>query len=215
VSETPAHQPADTALIVVDVQNDFCAGGALAVPDGDAVVPIINRLMAVFDTVVASLDYHPAGHGSFASSHEGAAVGDLVDLAGVEQVLWPDHCVADTFGSELHPDLENDPITTFTVKGTDPHVDSYSVFHDNAKGSDTGLADWLRDRGIRRVVLTGLALDYCVKFSALDAVAEGFEATVIVDATRAVNLSAGDGDAAIEQMRDAGVHIAHAADFVS
>jgi len=202
------------ALLVVDVQNDFCAGGALAVPDGDAIVPLVNELMGRFATVVASLDYHPAGHGSFASSHEGAQVGEVIELAGITQVLWPDHCVADTSGSELHPDLLNDPITTFTIKGTNPLVDSYSAFRDNAQDGDTGLADWLRARGITHLAVCGLALDYCVQLSVLDALDEGFDTTLIVDATRAVNLQPGDGEAAIAHMRDAGAHIAQAADFL-
>ncbi|MCL2818699.1 MAG: bifunctional nicotinamidase/pyrazinamidase [Actinomycetia bacterium] len=201
----------DTALIVVDIQNDFCGGGALAVPDADAVVPVINDLMGRFQTVVASLDYHPAGHGSFASSHEGKAVGDMVALGEVDQVLWPDHCVADTYGSELHPDLLNDPITKFVLKGTDPAIDSYSAFRDNAQGGDTGLATYLHEAGIIKVVVVGLALDYCVKFTALDAVKNGFETTVVVDATRAVNLAPDDGEAAIAQLRDAGVAIAQVA----
>ncbi|MCL2491381.1 MAG: bifunctional nicotinamidase/pyrazinamidase [Coriobacteriia bacterium] len=201
----------DTALIVVDVQNDFCAGGALAVPDGDAIVPLANDLMDRFDLVVASLDYHPPGHGSFASAHEGSNVGDVVTLGAVDQLLWPDHCVADTYGSELHPDLLNEPITKFVLKGTDARVDSYSAFRDNASGGDTGLANYLREEGVTKVVIVGLALDYCVKFTALDAVAEGFDTTVVVDATRSVNVAPGDGEKAIAELRDGGVHIAYAA----
>jgi len=204
---------ATTALLIVDVQNDFCEGGALAVPDADSIVPLINDLMGRFDWIVASLDYHPPGHGSFASSHEGRAVGEVIDLHGVDQVLWPDHCVADTYGSELHPDLLNEPITTFMIKGTDPNVDSYSTFRDNAKGSDTGLAKWLGENGITDLVVVGLALDYCVKFSALDAIDAGFETTVALDATRAVNLQPDDGDKAVAELRAAGVRIANAKDY--
>jgi nicotinamidase/pyrazinamidase len=196
-----------TALIVVDIQNDFCAGGALAVPGADEVVPLVNDLMDAFEVVVASLDYHPAGHGSFASSHEGHQVGEVISLYGVDQVLWPDHCVADTFGSQLHEGLQNDPIDKFVLKGTDPRIDSYSAFRDNASDAETGLATWLRDEGITRAAIVGLALDYCVKATALDAVADGFETTVIVDATRAVNLSPDDGDKAIEELQTAGVLI--------
>ena len=205
---------ADSALIVVDVQNDFCKGGALAVPDGDAVVPVINRLMGAFPTVSASLDYHPAGHGSFASSHAGKAVGDVVKLSGTDQMLWPDHCVADTYGSELHPDLANEPIDTFVTKGRDPQVDSYSAFRDNANNHATGLADWLREKGIKKVYVAGLALDYCVKATALDALAEGFDTTVLADATRAVDATPGDGDAALAELEQAGVHIAHSSDIL-
>ena len=195
-------------LLVVDVQNDFCEGGALAVPDGDAVVPVINRLMGGFRLVVASLDYHPANHASFASAHVGRHPAETISLNGISQVLWPDHCVADTFGSELHPDLLNDPITKFVLKGTDSSVDSYSAFRDNAQNHSTGLAAWLREEGVTHVVVTGLALDYCVKFTALDALAERFDTTVVTDATRAVDLQCGDGDRAIEQLRAAGAHIA-------
>lgn len=198
----------EIALLVVDVQNDFCAGGTLAVPDGDAVVEVINNMMDSFSTVVATLDYHPAGHGSFASSHEGKNIGDFIKLGGVDQVLWPDHCVGDTRGSELHPDLRNDPISQFVLKGTNPEVDSYSGFRDNAHGHDTGLATYLRDLGITDVYIAGLALDYCVKFTALDAIAEGFNVTLVQDATRAVNLAPADGDHAICDMALAGVILA-------
>lgn len=204
---------AKTALIIVDIQNDFCEGGALAVPDGDSIVPVVNDLMGRFKWIAASLDYHPAGHGSFASSHEGRNVGDIVDLHGVDQVLWPDHCVAGTYGSELHDDLLTESIATFVVKGADPQVDSYSAFRDNAQESDTGLANWLREKGIANVVIVGLALDYCVKFTALDAIAEGFDTAVVVDATRAVNLQPDDGEKAIDELRNAGVRIAYAADI--
>jgi len=199
---------------VVDVQNDFCEGGALAVPDADSIVPLVNDLMSKFDCVVASLDYHPAGHGSFASSHEGKSAGEVIPLHGVDQVLWPDHCVEETYGSELHPDLKSELITKFVLKGINPLVDSYSAFRDNAREHTTGLGKWLCEEGIAQVVVVGLALDYCVKFSALDAVAEGFETTVVVDATRAVNLASDDGDKAIEELRAAGVHIAQSSGFI-
>jgi len=203
-----------TALLVVDVQNDFCAGGALAVPEGDAVVAPINALMDRFDVVVASLDYHPPGHGSFASSHPGKRVGETVFLNGANQTLWPDHCVSDTYGSELHEDLDNDSITKFVLKGMDPKVDSYSAFKDNVRVGDTGLAQWLRDEGVTQVYVTGLALDYCVKFTALDAVAEGFDTTVIADATRAVNLDPKDGKRTLKELESAGVRLTHSTEYL-
>jgi nicotinamidase/pyrazinamidase len=203
----PENPRSVTALIVVDIQNDFCDGGALAVPGADEIIPIVNDLMDDYDVVVASLDYHPAGHGSFASSHEGRTVGEVVVLQGVDQVLWPDHCVADTSGSELREGLRNDPIDKFVLKGTDPAIDSYSAFRDNTSDADTGLTKWLREVGVTKVTIVGLALDYCVKATALDAVADGFDTTVIVDATRAVNLSADDGEKAIEELKAAGVQV--------
>lgn len=194
----------DEALLVVDVQNDFLAGGALAVPRGDEVLPVINGLMDEFDSVIATIDYHPKGHVSFASSHEGRAIGDVVEVDGVAQMLWPDHCVQNSVGAELAEELRNGPLTKFVCKGIDPLVDSYSAFFDNNGQNDTGLAEYLRDCGISKIFVCGLALDYCVKFSVLDALHLGFDVTLIEDATRAVNAEEGDGERAIAQMRAAG-----------
>lgn len=192
------------ALIVVDVQNDFVPGGALAVPDGDAVVPVANWLAAAAPFVVATQDWHPLGHSSFASSHPGHAPGDTVILGGIEQVLWPDHCVQNTAGAQLHPDLDLAGIDEVVRKGTDPDIDSYSAFYDNGHLKDTGLASLLRARRVRRLWVLGLATDYCVRFSVLDALAEGFETHVVRDGVRAVDLTPGDGDRALSEMVGAG-----------
>jgi len=194
----------DTALLVVDIQNDFLTGGALAVPRGNEVVEVVNGLMDGFDVIVATVDYHPRGHVSFASSHEGRAAGDVVQIDGCAQMLWPDHCVQDSIGAELVEELHNDPITQFVCKGTDPLVDSYSAFFDNSGRNDTGLAAYLRGCGISKIFVCGLALDYCVKFSVLDALNLGFDVTLIEDATRAVDADEGDGERAVAQMCAAG-----------
>ena len=195
------------ALLLIDLQNDFLPGGSLAVPDGDAVVPVANRLMPAYDLVVATKDWHPAGHGSFASGHAGKQPGEVVELAGLPQVLWPDHCVQHTRGAELHADLNAGGIDEVVTKGTDSGIDSYSGFFDNGHRKATGLTDLLRARGVDAVDIAGLALDYCVKFTALDAVKEGFTTTVLLDGCRAVNLQPGDGDAAVAEMQAAGVQV--------
>lgn len=195
------------ALIVVDLQNDFMPGGSLPVPDGDAVVPVANRLMPRFDLVVASQDWHPAGHGSFASQHPGNKPGDVVDLNGLDQILWPDHCVEGTDGAALHADLSKDRVAKVFYKGTDLGLDSYSTFFDNAHRKSTGMGDYLREQGVTDVYLLGLATDYCVKFSALDAVECGFKVHVIDDGCRGIDLHAGDVSKALDEMRAAGVEI--------
>jgi nicotinamidase/pyrazinamidase len=196
-----------SALIVVDVQNDFCAGGALAVPDGQAVVPIINRLMDQVDIVVATQDWHPADHGSFASQHAGKRPFDTIELAGLPQVLWPDHCVQGTAGAELRADLAAHRIARVFRKGSDPAVDSYSGFFDNARRRSTGLGDWLRAQGITCVLVGGLATDYCVQWTALDAASLGFTTSVFQQACRGIDARPGDIAAAFEKMRQAGVRI--------
>jgi len=196
-----------SALIIVDVQNDFVPGGALAVPEGDKVVPIINRLQPNFDLVVATQDFHPPGHGSFASSHAGKKVGDITRLAGLPQILWPDHCVQGTPGAEFVKELETARFARIFQKGTDPGIDSYSGMYDNGHQKSTGLAEYLKEQGITDLYLVGLATDYCVKFTALDAVKEGFKVHVIREACRGVNLLPRDVDRSIDQMRKAGVEI--------
>ncbi len=196
-----------TALIVVDVQVDFLPGGPLAVPDGDAVVPVINGLMDGYDLVVATQDWHPPTHGSFATNHPGRRPGDRVDLHGLEQVLWPTHCVRGTPGADLAAGLCPDRIEAIFRKGTDPAVDSYSGLFDNGRRRPTGLADYLRGRGVRSVAVCGLATDYCVKATALDAAAGGFAVTLLADACRGVDLRPGDVAAAVEQLRQAGVRV--------
>ncbi|NLS91999.1 MAG: bifunctional nicotinamidase/pyrazinamidase [Planctomycetaceae bacterium] len=194
-------------LLLVDLQNDFCPGGALGVPEGDLVVPIANRLIDAFELVVATQDWHPADHGSFAANHPGKRPGDVIELDGLEQILWPVHCVQNTPGAEFHPELNLDRVTHVFQKGTDPKVDSYSSFFDNRRRVTTGLADYLRDQGVRRLCLCGLATDYCVVFTALDAVELGFETWVVEDACRGVNLKPGDVDRAVAEMRSQGVKI--------
>ena len=193
------------ALVLVDMQNDFVPGGALAVPEGDQVVAVANRLMPQFDHVVATQDWHPADHGSFAANHPGRVPGDTVDLDGVEQILWPVHCVQNTHGAAFVDGL--DEVERVFRKGTDPRIDSYSGFHDNGRRKSTGLGDWLRDHGVTTVHVMGLATDYCVLATALDSVAEGFETHLIREGCRGVCLQPGDDQRAIDEMADAGVII--------
>lgn len=175
-------------LLVVDVQNDFCPGGRLAVPDGDAVVPVINRLALAFDHAVLTQDWHPAGHRSFASVHDGRQAFETVDMPYGAQTLWPDHCVQGTPGAELHPGLDVPNSQLLLRKGWHPAIDSYSAFFENDRRTPTGLASYLRERGLKRVFVAGLALDFCVRYSAEDAHAAGFEVVVIEDACRAIDL---------------------------
>ena len=176
------------ALIIVDVQNDFCPGGALPVPEGDRVVEVINRIQPGFDLVVATQDWHPADHGSFAANHPGRRPGEQIELAGLPQILWPVHCVQGTPGAELHAGLDRSRIARVFHKGTDPNVDSYSGFFDNGRRTSTGLGEYLKGQGVTEVYVCGLATDYCVKFTALDAVGLGFKTYLIEDACRGVEL---------------------------
>ena len=194
-------------LIVVDVQNDFCPGGALAVRDGDHVVPVINDLLPRFDLVVATQDWHPAEHKSFASNHEGKQPGQIIDLDGLTQVLWPDHCVQNTPGADFVDALNTQGLQRIFQKGTDLEVDSYSGFFDNGHRHSTGLGEYLTERGVSGVYVVGLATDYCVKFTALDAQNLGFKTFVIEDACRGVELHEGDVRRALDDMRAAGVTI--------
>jgi nicotinamidase/pyrazinamidase len=196
-----------SALILVDLQNDFCPGGALAVPDGDAVIEVANRMMRHFATVVATQDAHPPEHGSFAANQEGVEVGQVFQLNGLPQVAWPVHCVRSTKGAELHPGLNTSRITKTFDKGTDPAVDSYSGFFDNGRRKSTGLVEWLRASGIKDLYVMGLATDYCVKATVLDGLQEGFSVWLLEDGCRAVNLKPGDGEQAITDMRAAGATI--------
>lgn len=195
------------ALLIVDVQNDFLPGGALAVPRGNEVIPVINRVAPRFDLVLATQDWHPRAHGSFASNHAGRKVGEVIDLNGLRQILWPDHCVQGTGGAEFAQALDHGRVEAVFRKGTDPALDSYSGLFDNGHRKSTGLAGYLRDRGVTDLYVCGLATDYCVKFTALDAVAQGFRTHLLVDACRGVDLAAGDSEKAIEEMRRAGVEI--------
>lgn len=179
---------ADKALIVIDVQKDFCPGGALAVAGGDEIVPLVNRLIGEFDHVVLTQDWHPAGHSSFASTHSGRNPFETVEMPYGQQTLWPDHCVQGTQGAEFHPTLEWTKAEIVIRKGFRPGIDSYSAFFENDHRTPTGLAGYLRERGISDLTLVGLATDFCVAYSALDAVRSGFSATVLLDACRAIDL---------------------------
>ena len=200
-------RPAHHALIVIDVQNDFCPKGALAVAQGDAIVPQINALMGEFQTVVLTQDWHPADHSSFAASHAGAAPFSNVQMPYGAQTLWPSHCVQGTKGAEFHPALRSDLAQLVLRKGFRAAIDSYSALFENDKTTPTGLDGYLRARGVTGLTLVGLAADYCVAFSALDAVAQGFAVTVLQDACRAIDL---DGSLARQQqaMAAAGVVLA-------
>lgn len=195
------------ALIVIDVQLDFCPGGALAVADGDAVVAPINAMMAAHDTVVLTQDWHPRDHLSFASQHPGASPMDMTEMPYGPQVLWPDHCVQGSHGATFHPDLRTDPAQLILRKGFRRGIDSYSAFFENDRTTPTGLEGYLRSRGVTRVTLAGLATDFCVNFSALDAARLGFEVRVRLDACRGIDLD-GSLPAALEAMTAAGVHLA-------
>jgi nicotinamidase/pyrazinamidase len=196
------------ALLIIDVQNDFCPGGSLAVDEGDAVVSVINGIMPNFPRVVATQDWHPADHVSFASQHPGRRPLDVVDAGGIEQVLWPDHCVQGTRGADLHPRLAVGAVELIVRKGLRRGMDSYSAFFENDRRTDTGLRHYLKGLGVREVFLCGLALDYCVCASALDARRLGFAVTVLRAACRGVDAPAGSMDRAVSAMRKAGVLVA-------
>lgn len=174
-------------LVIIDAQNDFMPGGALAVPKGDEIVPLINKLQEKFDLVIATQDWHPEGHASFASSHEGSKEFEMIKIDGLDQVLWPDHCIRNSKGAAFHPDLETAMIEAIFRKGTDPKIDSYSGFYDNAHLKSTGLAGYLKEKKVTQLYFAGLAADYCVYFSIKDALGEGFESILIEDAIRALN----------------------------
>ncbi len=195
---------AGDVLVIVDVQNDFCPGGALAVPDGDSVVPVINRIAPAFAQVVLAQDWHPPGHQSFASSHPGRQPFETIEAAYGPQTLWPDHCVQDSPGAAFHADLETVRAEMIIRKGYRAEIDSYSAFFENDRKTATGLRGYLRERGLGRAFLCGLAGDYCVAYSAIDAAKDGFEAVVIEDACRAIDLD-GSLATAREAMTQAGV----------
>ena len=199
----------NTALILVDLQNDFMPGGALAVTDGDQTVALANKLMPRYDIVVATQDWHPAEHASFVDNHPGKNLFDVVDLNGIEQVLWPQHCVQHTPGAAFHPALKTEAITKVFPKGTNTAIDSYSGFFDNDHQQATGMGDWLQQQKVTTVDIIGLATDYCVKFTVLDAQALGFTTRLLLPACRGVDLQAGDIDQALAEMRQAGVEIVH------
>ena len=196
----------EQALVVIDVQNDFCPGGALAVNGGDEVVPLVNTLAKDFEHVVLTQDWHPAGHKSFASSHKGKQPFDSVMMPYGDQTLWPDHCVQGTDGAAFHPWLDLTKAELVIRKGFRKHIDSYSAFHENDRKTPTGLAGYLGERGINQITLVGLATDYCVAYSALDAAKLGLKATVRLEACRAIDLG-GSLEKMLGKMRDAGVKL--------
>ncbi|MEL6669450.1 MAG: bifunctional nicotinamidase/pyrazinamidase [Bacteroidota bacterium] len=203
------------ALILVDLQYDFLPIGLLPVPDGDAVIAPAVTLMDQFEIVVATQDWHPADHGSFAANHPWRKPGQVIDLNGLPQVLWPIHCVEGSFGAELVSQLDQDKITKIFQKGTDPGIDSYSGFYDNGHRKSTGLSEWLQEQGVKTVYIMGLAADYCVKYTALDALKEGFETYLITDATRGVNLNPGDTEQAFKEVAEAGGKLVTMSTFMS
>ena len=194
------------ALVVIDVQNDFCPGGALAVTDGDEIIPLVNQLIARFDHVVLTQDWHPTGHSSFASTHPGKNPFDSVNMPYGPQTLWPDHCIQGTNGAEFHPGLEWTKAEIVIRKGFRPGIDSYSAFFENDHATPTGLAGYLRERGFGKITLCGLATDFCVAFSAIDAVKSGFEVDVVLDACRGIDLG-GSLAAMTDTMKAAGVKL--------
>ena len=204
--------PISDVLVAIDVQIDFCPGGALAVADGDAVVPAINFIAPNFPHLVATQDWHTPGHLSFADSHVGRKPFETIQLPYGPQTLWPDHCVQGTAGAEFHPELDLTAAEVIIRKGFRKEIDSYSAFFENDKKTNTGLAGYLSERGLKRLFFTGLATDYCVAHSALDAITMGFESFVILDACREIDL-AGSHEAMLERMRAAGVAILHSSDL--
>lgn len=195
------------ALVLVDLQNDFLPAGALPVPDGDQVIPLANQIQQRFDLVVATQDWHPSNHASFAAIHPGKMPGDVIDLDGLQQTLWPVHCVQNTVGSAFAPGLDISRVRKIIQKGTDPGIDSYSGFFDNGHRKSTGLDFYLKQAGVTETFVLGLATDYCVKFTAMDALELGFATYVLVDACRGVELQTGDVAAALHDMATAGVQI--------
>jgi nicotinamidase/pyrazinamidase len=177
-------------LIIIDPQNDFMPGGSLAVPNGDEIIPLINKLQEKFDLVIASQDWHPEGHASFAKSHNGKKEFETIDLNGIEQVMWPEHCVQNTEGAKFHKALKTSKIEAIFRKGTNPKIDSYSAFYDNKHLKSTGLSGYLKEKEAGDLYFCGLAAEICVYFTAKDAIKEGFKATIIEDATRALNAEA-------------------------
>ncbi len=196
----------NTALLMIDIQNDFCPDGALAVADGDAIVPVVNALQSQFPIQVLTQDWHPADHSSFADNHPGGEVYSIVQMPYGEQVLWPAHCIQGTKGAEFHPDLNLEGADVIIRKGYQSAIDSYSAFFENDRSTKTGLAGYLRDRDVENVVLTGLATDFCVNYTAIDAAELGFQVTVLTDACRAIDLG-GSLNAALKAMADHGVKI--------
>ena len=196
-------------LLLIDLQNDFMPGGALAVSGGDEIIPIVNDLMPQFDLIVATQDWHPEDHGSFAANHPGKSVYDQIVLDGLPQTLWPIHCVQNTNGASFAPDLDTRRITRVFSKGMNQRIDSYSGFYDNGHRASTGMSEWLKAQNVSELTIAGVATDYCVKFTVLDALKEGFRVNLIAKACRGVNLQPGDVARALDEMQAAGALIHH------
>jgi nicotinamidase/pyrazinamidase len=194
-------------LLLIDIQNDFMPGGALAVPSGDEIIPVVNRLLPSYDLIVATQDWHPADHGSFAVNHVGRQIYETVDLDGLPQTLWPAHCVQHTGGALFAAGLDTRRIARVFTKGMNRQIDSYSGLYDNGHRASTGMGEWLKARGVQRLSVAGVATDYCVKFTVLDALAEGFEVEVLTSACRGVDLSPGDSHRALEEMHQRGAEL--------
>ena len=192
------------ALLLVDIQNDFAPTGSLPVKEGDEIIPFVNEQQNKFDLVVASQDWHPANHGSFAANHK-REPGQVIKLNGTDQILWPVHCVQNTFGAQFIEGLDTSRVARVFQKGTNPEIDSYSAFFDNDHKTSTDLSDYLKQKGVVQVYIVGLATDYCVKFTAVDAVHQGFETNVLLRGCRGVNLNPGDVDAAVTEMKSVGI----------
>jgi nicotinamidase/pyrazinamidase len=194
------------ALLIVDIQNDFCPGGALAVPNGDSVVPVVNKLIDQFDAVIQTQDWHPAGHSSFASSHQGKNLYETIEVNYGTQVLWPDHCVQGTHGADFHPELNTHKTQVIIRKGFRKEIDSYSTFFENDQKTTTGLTGYLKQREITDLYTVGLATDFCVKWSILDGIDEGFSMHIVKDAVQGIDLE-GSLEAAWKEMKEKGVKI--------
>ena len=194
-------------LLIVDMQNDFMPGGALAVPEGDALIPVINALIPQFSLVVATQDWHPEDHASFAANHPGKHPGDIVKVKGIDQILWPVHCVRNTLGAALVAGLDKEKIDVVFYKGTDKWIDSYSAFFDNQHGMSTGLGEYLKSHSVQELTIVGVATDYCVLYSAMDAVDLGFSVTVIQSACRGINLKSTDVENSFHAMAAKGVRL--------
>jgi len=194
-------------LLLIDIQNDFMPGGALAVSGGDEIIPIVNGLLPGFDLIVATQDWHPAGHGSFAANHPGKHPFEQIDLDGLPQTLWPVHCVQNTGGALFASGLDTRRIVRVFTKGMNPRIDSYSGFFDNGHRASTGMGEWLKAQGVHELHIAGVATDYCVKFTVLDALKAGFRVNLITSACRGVNLQPGDVDRVLVEMQAAGAVI--------
>jgi len=203
----------NSALIIIDLQNDFCPGGALVVPEGDGIIPLINKLSGKFKRVIATQDWHPTDHMSFAINHPGKKEFDVIDYNDMRQVLWPEHCVSGTKGAQFHSDLDINNVDLIIRKGRNPEIDSYSAFKENDKKTLTGLEGYLKNLGIKQTYLCGLALDYCVFYSAMDSIELGFETSVIIDGTKGIDSPQGNIDKSLAIMKEKGIKIIESNDL--